>query len=183
MRGTKSSLSVILATGLLGGSAVGAAAQDPEAGTSEPTIFSLRLVPSSQVRDTEVTTEDGVYKEMGTCFAPIVYNASDPRLAGDLTVCGDLHRFGATDGAPTVGSGTFRLVNDEGAWQGSDAWAGWTDPESGEEVEFGSGVIVLTGEGAYDGLYAVMTLSDWSDVQGFIFEGAPPAEPAPPSTD
>lgn len=180
VRGTKSSLSVILATGLLVGSAVGAAAQDPEAGTSEPTIFSLRLVPSSQVRDTEVTTEDGVYKEMGTCFAPIVLNASDPRLDGNLTVCGNLHRFGSSEGTPTVGSGTFRLVNDVGAWQGSDAWAEWVDPGSGDLVELGGGIIVLTGEGAYDGLYAVMTLSDWSDVRGFIFEGAPPAEPIPP---
>jgi hypothetical protein len=47
-------------------------------------------------------------------------------------------------------------------------------------TELGGGIIVVTGEGAYDGLYAVMTLSDWSDVRGFIFEGAPPAPPVPP---
>jgi hypothetical protein len=180
MRTIRTTTISILAVGLLAGSAVGVSAQDTDVGTTEPTLFSFQIVPSSQVRDTEVTTEDGVYKEVGTCFAPIVLNASDPRLAGDLTVCGDLLRFGPSEGSPTVGSGSFRLVNDEGAWQGSDAWAEWTDPESGEVIELGGGIIVVTGEGAYDGLYAVMTLSDWSNVRGFIFEGAPPAAPVPP---
>ena len=183
VRDIKLSLSIILATGLLASSAVGVSAQDTDVGTTEPTLFSFQIVPSSQVRDTEVTTEDGVYKEVGTCFAPIVLNASDPRLDGNLTVCGDSYRFGASDGAPIIGSGTFRLVNDDGAWQGSDAWAEWVDSGSGDLVELGGGIIVLTGEGAYDGMSAVMTLSDWSHVRGFIFGGAPPANPVPPSTE
>ena len=45
-------------------------------------------------------------------------------------------------------------MNDQGAWQGSHAWAEWTDPESGEVIELGGGIIVVTGEGAHDGLYA-----------------------------
>jgi hypothetical protein len=61
--------------------------------------------------------------------------------------------------------------------------AGWLDPESGETIGTGGGVI-LAGEGAYEGLYTVLTfLPDWSDIRGFIFEGAPPAAPVPPPAD
>ena len=177
----RSGVSIILATSLLAGSAVGATAQDADDGTIEPTLFSAPdQIPWAQVRDMEVTTEDGVTKELGSCFAPIVVDASDPRLAGDLVVCGDVYRFGPSDEYPRVGSGSYRLVTDEGAWQGSDAWAEWTDPGSGEVVGLGGGFMVVTGEGAYDGLSAVMDLSDWSDVRGFIFEGALPAVPVPP---
>jgi len=180
VRARKISLAVIVAIGLLAGSTMGVAAQETDEGVAEPTLFTLQLVPSVSVRSPDVTTEDGVYKEIGSCFAPMIVNPSDPRLDGVLTACGDFHQFGPSEGSPTVGSGTYRLVNDEGAWQGSSPWAGWTDPESGDAMELGDEVIVLTGEGAYDGLYAVMTLSDWSDIRGFIFNGAPPADPVPP---
>jgi hypothetical protein len=179
--GTRSSVTVILTAALLSGSAVGVAAQEGDDGTADPVFFTVRFIPSDAVRMAEVTTEDGVTKQLGNCWAPTVVDPSDPRLAGDLTVCGDAHWFGPLEGSPSVGSGTYRLVNEEGAWHGSTATAEWLDPESGETMGLGGGVIVLSGEGAYEGLSAVLTfVPDWSDVRGFIFEGVPPAAPVPP---
>ena len=159
------------------------AAQSPLPATpAKPVFFAVRFIPSDSVRSAEVITEDGVTKQLGACWAPIVVDPSDPMLAGDLTVCGDTHWFGPLEASPSVGSGWYRLVNDEGAWQGSTPYAEWRDPESGETIGLGGGVIVLSGEGGYEGLYAVLTfLPDWSDVRGFIFEGAPPVNPVPPS--
>lgn len=183
MRGFRTSIIAILASGLLAGSAVGVAAQDTAEGATEPTFFTVRFIPSDSVRGAEVTTEDAVTKQLGNCWAPLVEDPSDPRLAGDLTVCMDAHWFGPLEGSPSVGSGTYRLVNEEGAWQGSTAFAEWLDPESGETMGLGDGV-VLSGEGAYEGLYAALTfVPDWSDIRGFIFEGAPPAVPVPPPAE
>jgi hypothetical protein len=179
VRGIRTTIAAVLAVGLLAGSAAGVAAQD-RAEAAEPTFFTVRFIPSDAVRMAEVTTEDGVTRQLGNCWAPVVAEPSDPRLAGDLTFCADAHWFGPLEGSPSVGSGTYRLVNEEGAWQGSQALAEWPDPESGETMGLG-GVVVLSGEGAYEGLSAVLTfLPDWSDIRGFIFEGAPPSAPVPP---
>jgi hypothetical protein len=75
-----------------------------------------------------------------------------------------------------VGSGTWRIENADGAWQGSYDIV-WTD-------EYGSVVTTtLTGEGAYAGMSAVweQTLGDsgW-DVRGVIFPAPPPDPPTAP---
>ncbi len=78
-------------------------------------------------------------------------------------------------------SETYRIVNDEGAWQGSSLGAAWDDPGS-ERIDIGGQPLILAGEGAYDGLFAALTFVDgWSDIRGVIFEGAPPADVVPPS--
>jgi hypothetical protein len=40
--------------------------------------------------------------------------------------------------------------------------------------------MVLAGEGAYEGLYAVLDVTDWADVRGTVFPAPPPAEPRAP---
>jgi hypothetical protein len=186
VRITRHALIALTTLGLLGAAAPGVLAQSPAAdsGAAEPTFFTIRFEPSDSVRTATVTTEDGVTKQLGDCWAPIVIEPSDPRLAGDLIACGDAHRFGPLEGSPSVGSGTYRLVNDGGAWQGSFTYAEWLDPESGETISSSGGTVILAGEGTYEGLYAVLTfLPDWSDIRGFIFEGEPPAAPVPPSAE
>ena len=105
-------------------------------------------------------------------------------MDGEVTYCTSEHVYGEDRESDTnVGTATYRIVNDEGAWQGSQTGAWWTDPASGEFVDATGNVVILTGEGAYDGLYAAMTVFPWSDIRGVIFEGAPPAGPILPSTE
>lgn len=183
MRGSKITAVSLITTGLLAASMVGVAAQDETDG-AVPVPFTVRFIPSSQVRAGQDTTEDGVTKATGSCWAPIIADPSDPRLAGRLVWCWDEYEYGyGSDEDPSVGSGTYRIENDGGAWQGSHHEVFWVDTASGEEMDAGN-VVILVGEGEYEGFYAAMTfLPDWSDMRGVIFEGSPPDAPVPPSAE
>jgi hypothetical protein len=179
---SRTPLITALAIGLLAGSAVGVVAQDEDE-VAAPVPFTVRFLPSNSLRAAQTTTEDGVTKELGNCWAPVIASPSDPRLAGTLTFCSDDHSYGAIAAESDVGvwSTTYRIENDGGAWQGSSAGVAWVDPESGDMMETEE-LVIFVGEDAYEGLYAAMTfLPDWSDIRGVIFEGAPPAAPVPPS--
>jgi hypothetical protein len=186
VRITRHALTALTTLCLLGTAAPEIVAQSPAAdsGAVEPTFVTVRFIPSDSVRTATLRTKDGVTQEVGNCWAPMVVDASDPRLAGDLTYCSDWHWFGPMEASPSVGSVTYRLVTDEGAWQGSTMLAGWLDPESGDPMAPGGDGVILAGEGAYEGLYAALTfLPDWSDIRGLIFDGAPPAAPVPPPAE
>jgi hypothetical protein len=157
---------------------------DVEAGVAEITPFTMRLTWSSAPLQTpEQMSERGVNMTLGDCPSLFVVAPSDPRMDGNVTFCSSEHVYGADREAdPNVATATYRIVNDEGAWQGSLSGATWTDPTSGEWVDGTGNAVILTGEGAYDGLYAAMTL-DWTDIRGIIFEGAPPAGPILPSAE
>jgi hypothetical protein len=147
-----------------------------EAGPAESTPFTMRLNWRNEVvQSPEQVTERGVNRSLGDCHAMSVVAPSDPRMDGDVTYCASEHVYGTDrDADPNVATATYRIVNDEGAWQGSLTGVWWTDPTSGDYIEGAGDIVILAGEGAYDGLYAAMTL-DWSDIRGLIFEGAPPA--------
>jgi len=157
---------------------------ETEAGVAEiaPFTMSLRWTSQKEQRP-EQMTERGVSKSLGDCPSLFVVAPSDPRMDGDVTYCTSEHVYGADrDADPNVATATYRIVNDEGAWQGSLSGVWWTDPTSGDYIEGAGDIVILAGEGAYDGLYAAMTL-DWSDIRGLIFEGAPPAGPILPSAE
>jgi hypothetical protein len=155
-----------------------------ETGWAENTPFTLKFVwYDRNVRDGEAVTEGGITKVLGSCNAMGIADPSDPRLDGSLTWCTDEHDYGAVrDESTVVWTDTYRIVNDEGAWQGSTSGAMWDDPVSGERMEPGGDPIILVGEGAYEGLYAAIT-GPFSDTHGVIFEGAPPADPVPPTAE
>jgi len=169
-----------------------------EAGPSEPVPFTVRFVPAGSVRAPVSTMEQGVTKIRGDCWAPVIVDPSDPRLAGTLTYCADEDRYGpvqerfdaSTDAyqpvgeeSLIVGNDTYRIENAQGAWQGSSTFLGWKDPGSGDMLE-DRGALVLAGEGAYEGLFVAMTLlPDWSDIRGVIFDGPPPVAPVPPAAE
>ena len=186
MRNVRSVFVVCAVVCLLAGPAVSVVAQvdvDPQAptevtgtiqcgpsvrtGTSEPTIVPLA--------DGEMT----VTRKRGDAWQNTA-TMSDSRLSGTYYISESLdeYRASGTAGAITAASGTRRIVNDEGAWQGSATYVYLPD---GSVTGFS---MVLTGEGAYEGMTVIWEeLSPvtpcTSEVRGVIFEGeAPPtAEP------
>jgi hypothetical protein len=72
---------------------------------------------------------------------------------------------------------THRIENDDGVWQGSLLILGFPD---GEEA---TGPTVMTGEGAYEGLSAVVMIgfreAPCPNTRGYIIEGGVPAPPVP----
>ena len=176
MRGTKSSLSIILATGVVAGSAAGVTAQ-------EATDGAVATAPV-EVTGTSVlvgcpdagTTEDlGLFERTigGTCQTDWTF--SDERLSGSGTMVANEDTY--TDGSE-LGLGTFTLniENDEGGWRMRPGF--WLEFPDAPDVA--AEVWVLDGERAYDGLTAVLLVEDLDNPHGFIFEGEklPPPENA-----
>jgi len=113
------------------------------------------------------------------------FEASDPRLSGEVTCAGD--RLVNRDGS-FVEAETFAIVNDGGRWVGQSTGHYLAQPAS--DLVIGNGllpsrdvhtdVVVLRGKGGYDGLSAVIE-ADWSAnppaVSGAIFSGELPTAP------
>jgi hypothetical protein len=173
MRGMKPGLVTVLGIGLLAGSGVGVTAQgsEPDAEAIEPVPFTAVFIPSSQVRFGSSETVDGVVQRRGDAWTPIMSGVSDPRMDGTLTYSEDDDAYPGGHHFATV---TYRIVNDDGAWQGST-------PIFKENGEYSNNsVVLLVGEGAYEGLYAWMDTSAWDAIKGVIFAAPPPEAPVPP---
>ena len=102
---------------------------------------------------------------------------SDSRLEGDYYITYDGDDYESPT-VTTVGSGTWRIENEEGAWQGS--FTNIKYPDSTTIVS-----TALVGEAAYEGLTAVWESTNhrprecaWA-VRGVILDGDVPAAPEP----
>ena len=98
---------------------------------------------------------------------------SDPRLPSDSAMVENFDIYRTDDGTQVVGMSAIRLDGPNGSWTGT-ATSLYSLPDG-----TGSGVMVLTGEGAYEGLFAVL-MGDPSGMDGYIFEGEMPPMPDPP---
>lgn len=107
--------------------------------------------------------------------------ATDPRLSGTHYTSWDANGYtpgSANPHALTEGQASWaeghRIENDEGAWSGSSV--GLTLPDGTQA----GGLVVLTGEGAYDGLSAMMFHIDggcFFDFRGVVTEVPDPPVP------
>lgn len=101
------------------------------------------------------------------------FEASDPRISGTWTQVLDMRTFiidEAADIWAPVWSGVVRIENEEGAWSG---------PFDGFFADSGHEWYRLEGEGAYEGLLAVLRWAEEGDLyEGVIIPGVPPDYPA-----
>ena len=102
---------------------------------------------------------------------------SDPRLEGDYYISYDQDDYESSI-VTSVGTGTWRIENEEGAWQGS--FTNIKYPDSTTIVS-----TALVGEGAYEGLTVLWEATNhrpvecaWA-VRGLILQGDVPAAPEP----
>ena len=154
MRKFSSTLTAILAIGLLAGSAVGVAAQDEAA-------------------PIEFTGAIGFGPSRGSYWdTPIVEPFTDPRLAGEFRTWENNR---ACPGGRTCWAGGFSMHDDDGGWiQRPGLRINHPDGTSATTV------IVMDGQGAYDGLTVVAEVSlaneryDW---HGYIVDGELPPAP------
>ena len=103
---------------------------------------------------------------------------SDPRLEGTYHYSEDSDVYQGPETLLAAAMGTLRIQNDEGAWQGSFPYAFLADG-SGT-----TGSAVLEGEGAYEGLSAIMAVRFLfpecaMDTRGLIVGGEAPPTPEP----
>ena len=166
MRGIKSGLSFVLAVGLLAGSAVGVTAQDEEG----PAAFD-----GSINVDGEACTEAADWNE-----CPIAMEASDERLTGDGIVRNgsDAFEFDGGEGLIVLVNQALRVENADGAWSGGGPLYALPFTEG---APFGTDqpTWVLAGEGAYEGVTAVLRVdfAEEGTFGGVDLEGELPAAP------
>jgi hypothetical protein len=106
----------------------------------------------------------------------------DPRFEGRYSISYDTDSYVAPGltAQDVVGAGTWRIENDDGAWQGSYHIM---DPLDGEDVTV---TVALAGEGAYEGLTAIVE-SAFDSVacvwqwRGLVVDGDLPPYPEPPA--
>ena len=152
--------------------------------TSHPVSGTIAGVPSTPAaKDVEFTSSSD---QGGVTWRDVrdevVWDASDVRLTGDARYVenGAQHRSTWTG----VRSTAWVLENEAGTWTG-------TGPAF-DTFEGGSGFVMLTGAGDYEGLMAYIALGpeldpdveDGSEVRGFegvIFQGDIPAQPEIPT--
>jgi hypothetical protein len=175
---------------------VGAAVSASPSAGSDPmrTAWVTGTIPWSGrlVGSPETNVDGGVTRSYGYHWedqGPL--RLSDPRLVGTMSVTynQDTHALAEEEGCSsvtteggalvppcqfTVHSGTTRIVNDEGSWEGTTLALARGGRNAGGTV---SDAIILTGSGAYEGLtaYLVFDLSrDPATVVGVIFPGGMP---------
>ena len=104
---------------------------------------------------------------------------SDPRLDGETVAYFNADNYKSPETRSSVGRGTWRIENSDGAWQGSYTVIGL--PSDGS-VETLATTVTLAGEGEYEGLSALWEAQfdsracSWS-VRGLIVEGELPPAP------
>ena len=201
MRTLRLSLAGTFMLALLGGLSVAVVAQaDDDEVVQPPTEFTGRFVCCDDFQ--QGTTKpvllgpagegDLIHREVrGAMMRSTGDEMSDPRFNGtySMYMAGDeyVYEGARTFDHPVLITGLVRIENKEGAWQGSGPDAYVPD---GPEVTWG--MMVLTGEGAYEGLTAAL----WSrlvddqcfpgdpdnpcvhDIRGLVFEGEMPPVPS-----
>ena len=108
-------------------------------------------------------------------------DVTDPRLEGDIYQRWESDGYAVPDGetGPTVAAMTWTIENDEGAWQGGQSELVLAD---GTRLQ---SLTTLTGEGAYEGMTALMGVVGLeggctAEIRGVIVEGVPAPEPYHP---
>jgi hypothetical protein len=130
-------------------------------------------------QEVAVSLPDGemtITRQRGVTWNPSLHDMSDPRLEGTLYEARDedTYTLPGNEKGPHFGVRTYRIENDEGAWQGSAVSLESTDGR------YYYGPYVMTGEGAYEGLTAILVNPDQSNrFTGYIIEGTIPAPPVP----
>ena len=192
MRAIKTTTISILALGLLAGSAVGVAAQD-EAAADMPTgpatfsgTYEVQWPPVVELTETFV---DGVEQYRDEVLAGSL-ETTDPRLTGSVLQAQntDVHNVSGRDQTVVPRSVNWRIENEGGAWTGQGyELHGWGSDAPHDGVPFGVTVLMLTGEGDYEGLsaYLMVDISTWSEdtlpiVDGAVFPGEAPPFPEVP---
>ena len=150
------------------------------AAAQPPVAFTGRIVCGDTVRTgVSESPADGGHVRLrprGWSWQPTA-TMSDPRLEGDYYISYDSDDYESST-VTSVGTGTWRIQNREGAWQGS--FTNIKYPDSTTTVS-----TPLVGEGAYDGLTALWEATNhrpvecaWA-IRGLILEGHVPAAPEP----
>ncbi|MFV2063788.1 MAG: hypothetical protein ACC726_09795 [Chloroflexota bacterium] len=154
MRKSMTTLTTIIAIGLLAGSALGVAAQDAEVPSGLLPATVSGTMDALGGSETVGTPVDGLQQDQQTEAGRL--EMSDPRLSGSYSIKATMNRYLHRDeevGAE-VWSGTATVTNDGGAWIGTVI--GCSSCNTDETHVPDTTYIELVGTDGYEGLSAIL---------------------------
>ena len=142
-----------------------------------PAAFTVCLRPGTEV----VAGTETIERRTGFTWNLVVESISDPRLDGEWYMSSDYvsYSVAGTDDRLHLQVESFRIENQEGAWQGSRTNV--NIPDVGESAL----PLILIGGGAYQGFTAILASvaagagGDCPNAKGYILNGSVPAPPVP----
>ena len=180
MRKARTTLTTVIAVGLLAGSAVGVAAQTEEASGQAAPFEGVMPYGSNSVTGTPGTLSNGVVTNRGQIWMLSSDGLSDPRLQGTVSNMWNWDTF-TTGQRYQIEVGGFRIENDDGAWQMRPV-VDILFPDGTYSVWTG----IFDGEGDYEGLTAIAEVAEGGNqftVRGVVIEGDIPPPPESMSTE
>lgn len=172
-----------------GAAASASPSAEAEEAAGPATAISGRIYPGTVTQGADVVIQSDIPQEIWSDYVwEFRVSTNDPRLDGTFEFHQNIYEFLANDMySGTVHSGTGRITNDDGSW--TSEFHGFAQPGK-NAYHNGHYALQFTGEGAYEGLSAMLLMtpvpgSHW-DVQGILFPGALPELPAtvdPPETE
>lgn len=177
MRGIKSSLSVVFAIGLVVGSVAGVAAQAEadDAVSAAPVAVTATSAPGPCPSEGTIEDMGRFERSVGATCQP-TWQWSDERLNGTVTWAANGDEY--TDGSDLwLGTFALSIENDEGGWRMRPI----AQVEFPDAPQVTTEAWIMDGEGAYEGLTAVLLVADYTP-HGFIIEGGTPPAPENAST-
>jgi hypothetical protein len=177
MRTLRLSLAGTVILALLGGLGGAVVAQDEPADPMAPVEVTGKFVDLTCGGSAGTRSGPRVEGRQATCEVDNEW--SDPRLEGTETYISNEVEY-TDDSGLSIGHFVHNIVNDDGAWRMRPQFR-----FSSNGPEDFSGTWVLDGEGAYEGLVAVLDKGDEDTgelLHGFIIEGDLPLAPEEGST-
>ena len=174
MKGLRTTLVSIIAVGLLAGSASVVTAQEGERAAPVEVTGTVGDESTELCHDGDRQARDGYIHEYGYTCTEASWTMSDPRLEGTVTTKFSVDFYSGDLADLSIGVSAISIQNDEGVWR--------QRPELGGIFPWGTeskqNFTILDGEGAYEGLIAVLERGDGPDgIRGFIFDGEFPPPP------
>jgi hypothetical protein len=183
MRTLRLSLAGMVILALIGGLGGVVVAQDGDEPATTATYVTGQQTDAREVAGGTYSGADGIDRNRDAVFVDTI-EWSDPRLPSSMWISEnlDMHALG-DDREAWAWAGTIRLEDEVGAWTGLEYGMGeWV----GDGLALRPRVMMLTGEGAYEGLSAMLQRR-WdpddptyhATVEGYIFEDQLPPMPEP----
>ena len=182
VKGSRTVFTMAISIGLIAGSAAAVAAQDEEA-EAPPAAYATGTIgwPPAELVEPDVELVPDGNEERGLMLIDLPVEFTDPRLSGMLTVSANGTTREFPDGRAWIESRTYRIVNDGGAWNGSGRLVRGFSEALGDQL-FDEETMLLTGDGAYDGYIAFISvdaLDDQAPVEALILAAEQPPLPEP----
>ena len=141
---------LVLAIGLLGGSAVGVAAQDEEAAAEPSTPAKVAGTiegGGDVVQEPTETVVDGLLEVRDFVLVGDALEMDDPRMTGSISVTfnADVHKVSDFEEV-VLQTVEIRIDNDDGSWQGQGTQLVHDGAEIAEEEAIDLGTLNQTGE-------------------------------------